>query len=57
MLLKSIQNPHEKPSFGIACYKNHESAENMRQLNASTLTHSISVIDSGGSVRKQIYML
>ena len=49
MLLKSIQNMHERPSFGIAHYKNHDSVYNMRQLKPSNLTlvSLISVIDSG----------
>ena len=55
MLLKCIQNLHERPSFGIAHYKNHESVQNVRQLKVSNLTlvYSSSVIDSGGSFRKQ----
>ena len=38
MLLKCIQSLHERQSFGIAYYKDHESVQNMRQLKASTLT-------------------
>ena len=55
MLLKCIQNIRERPTFGIAHYKNHESVQNMRKLKANTLTfvYSCSVIGSGGSFRKQ----
>ena len=38
MLLKDIQNLHERPSFGITHHKNHESVQNLRQLKPSTLT-------------------
>ena len=37
MLLKCIQNLHERTSFGIAHYKNHKSVQNMRQYKLSTL--------------------
>ena len=49
MLLKCIQNMHDRPSFGIAHYKNHDSVHNMRQLKPNTLTlvYLSSVIDSG----------
>ena len=59
MLLKCIQNLRERPSFDIAHYKNRESVQNMRQLMASTptLVYLSSVIDSGGSFRKQCIQL
>ena len=38
MLLKCIQEWHERPYFGIAHYKKHQSVQNTRHLKASTLT-------------------
>ena len=56
MLLKCIQNLHERTSF--AHYKNRKSVQNMRHLKASTLTFAYlsSVIDYGSSFRKQFIM-
>ena len=37
ILLKWIENLHERSSLGIVHYKSHKSVENMKQLKASTL--------------------